>query len=44
MRFGDRMDVWAFGKMLAKIARSYHVAVHGLFPLDQSPLVPIILG
>lgn len=44
MRFEDRMDVWAFARMLAKIAHSYHVAVHGLFPLEQSPLVPIILG
>lgn len=44
MRFEDRMDVWAFVRMLAKIAHSYHVAVHGLFPLEQSPLVPIILG
>src|SRR5690606_9986380 len=44
MRFEDRMDLWAFVKMLAKIAHSYHVAVHGVFPLEQSPLVPIILG
>lgn len=44
MRFEDRMDVWAFAKMLAKIAHSYHVAIHGAFPLEQSPLVPIILG
>lgn len=44
MRFEDQMDLWAFVKMLAKIAHSYHVAVDGLFPLEQSPLVPIILG
>lgn len=44
VRFEDRMDLWAFVKMLAKIAHSYHVAAHGLFPLEQSPLVPIILG
>ena len=44
IRFEDRVDLWAFVKMLAKIAHSYHVAVDGLFPLAQSPLVPIILG
>ncbi|MFZ7095482.1 hypothetical protein ACOPJQ_08675 [Luteimonas dalianensis] len=44
MRFEDRMDLWAFAKMLAKVAHSYHVAIHGVFPLEQSPLVPIILG
>lgn len=44
MQFNDRMNVVAFGRMLAKIAHGYHVAVHGLFPLEESPLVPIILG
>lgn len=44
IRFEDQMDLWAFVKMLAKIAHSYHVAVHGVFPLEQSPLVPIIRG
>lgn len=44
MQFNDRMDIVAFGRMLAKIAHGYHVAIHGLFPLEESPLVPIILG
>ena len=44
VRFEDTMDIWAFVQMLAKIAHGYHVAIHGLFPLHQSPLVSIILG
>ncbi|WP_132985020.1 HNH endonuclease [Luteimonas terricola] len=44
VRFDDRLDVWAFAKLLAKIAHGYHVAIHGMFPLQESPLVPIILG
>lgn len=44
MRFEDKMDIWAFARMLAKIAHGYHVAVHGIFPIQESPLVPIILG
>ena len=43
-RFEDQMDVWAFVKLLAKIAHGYHVAIHGLFPLNESPLVPIMLA
>lgn len=44
VRFDDRMDVWAFVRLLAKIAHGYHVAVNGAFPLRESPLLPIILG
>ncbi|WP_217540240.1 hypothetical protein, partial [Stenotrophomonas sp. GbtcB23] len=44
MRIEDRMDIWAFVRLLAKIAHGYHVAVYGQFPLNESPLVPIILG
>lgn len=44
MQFQDRMDIWSFVRMLAKIAHGYQVAVHGAFPIEQSPLVPIILG
>ena len=44
IRFEDSMDIWAFARMLAKIAHAHHVAVRGLFPLEESPLVPLILG
>lgn len=44
VHFEDKMDVWAFVRMLAKIAHGHHVAVRGLFPLEESPLLPIILG
>ncbi len=44
MQFQDRMDICSFVRMLAKIAHGYQVAVHGAFPIEQSPLVPIILG
>ncbi len=44
LRIHDRLDVPAFGRMLAKIAHGYHVAVHGVFPLEESPLAAIILG
>ncbi|MBD8636712.1 HNH endonuclease [Stenotrophomonas sp. CFBP 13725] len=40
----DRMAIWDFVRMLAKIAHGYHVATRGMFPLEESPLVPIILG
>lgn len=40
----DRIDVISFTRLLAKIAHSYHVSVHGMFPLQESPLIPIILG
>ncbi len=44
VQFEDRLDVWAFVRLLAKIAHGYHVAIHGMFPLQESPLVPIVLG
>lgn len=44
IRFEDRLDVWAFVRLLAKIAHGYHVAIYGQFPLNESPLLPIILG
>ncbi len=43
-RIEDRIDVISFVRLLAKIAHSYHVAINGLFPLHESPLIPIILG
>lgn len=33
-----------FLRLLAKIAYGYYVSVNGLFPKEQSPLLPIILG
>lgn len=40
----DRMAIWDFVRLLAKIAHGYQVATRGMFPLEESPLVPIILG
>ena len=44
VRFEDRLDIWAFVLMLSKIAHSYHVAINGPFPSDESPLLPLIMG
>ena len=44
IRFETPMDVWAFARMLSKIAHSYHVAEKGWFPIDESPVVPVVLG
>jgi hypothetical protein len=44
VRFDTPMDVWAFVRMLGKIAHSYHVAEKGWFPLDESPVVSVVLG
>lgn len=38
------MDVPAFARMLAKIGYGFAVAHHGLFPLDEVPVLPFILG
>ena len=44
VQFDDRMDLWAFARMLGKIAHCYHVAEKGWFPLHQSPILPVVLG
>lgn len=44
VQVNDRMAIWYFVRMLAKIAHGYHVATRGMFPLEESPLIPIILG
>lgn len=44
VRIHERMDIWSFVRMLAKIAHGYHVAIRGMFRLEESPLIPIILG
>lgn len=38
-----RIDIWSFVRMLAKIAYSYCVAEKGLFPKEESPVLPIAL-
>lgn len=44
VRFEDRLDIWAFVHMLAKIAHAYHVAIEGSFPAEESPLLPLLFG
>lgn len=44
VRIRDRIDVISFGRLLAKIAHGYHVALNGVASSLQSPLIPIILG
>lgn len=44
LRFPIRLNVHAFVRMLAKIAYGYHVAMNGMFPREESPLLPIIFG
>lgn len=39
----DRVDVNAFVRMIAKIAYGLAVAEHGLFPRNETPLLPMIL-
>ena len=38
------LDIWSFIRMLAKIAHSYYVAVKGIFPLAESPVLPIAMN
>ncbi|MCT8124808.1 hypothetical protein H1D31_01990 [Alishewanella sp. BS5-314] len=40
----EKLDIWSFVRMLAKIGHSYHVAMRGEFPLSESPVVNIALG
>ena len=44
IRLEDRMDVWAFARMLGKIAHGYHIAEKGWFPLEESPVLPMVMG
>lgn len=44
IRFETPMEVWDFVRMLGKIAHSYHVAEKGWFPLNESPILPVVLG
>jgi hypothetical protein len=44
VRVSDSIALFSFVRLLAKIAHGYHVSVHGMFPLHESPLIPVILG
>lgn len=44
MRDSSNWDVTAFGRMLAKIAYSYAIAVVGVIPLENVCVLPLILG
>lgn len=39
-----KLDIWSFIQMLAKIAYSYYVAEKGVFPLVESPVLPIAIN
>jgi len=38
------LDATSFARMLAKIGYSYAVGIHGLLPLQDVPVLPLILG
>lgn len=44
LKVNTKLGVNDFLRLLAKIAYGYYVSVNGLFPKEQSPLLPIILG
>lgn len=44
IKISTRLDIKSFLRLLAKIAYGFYVAQNGLFPKDESPLLPIILG
>ena len=44
MEINTQVHLSDFVKMLAKIAYGYCVATNGLFPRDQSPLLPLLRG
>lgn len=39
-----KLDIFSFIRMLAKIAYSYYVAEKGVFPLIESPVLPIAIN
>lgn len=43
IQFEHPMDVFAFARMLGKIAHAYYIAEKGWFPLE-SPVLPVVLG
>lgn len=44
MEIQTKWDIWSFIRMLAKIAYSYYVAEKGVFPLKESPVLPIAIN
>lgn len=44
LRIPTKLGINDFLRLLAKIAYGYYVAKNGIFPKDQSPLLPIIFG
>lgn len=44
IKINTRLDLNSFIRLLAKIAYGFYVAQNGLFPKEESPLLPIILG
>lgn len=40
----SQIDTMSFARLLAKIAYGFTVAEEGLFPRDESPVLPLILG
>jgi hypothetical protein len=44
IRIHTRVHIWNFIRMIAKIAHSYHVAIKGSFPLNESPIVKVALN
>lgn len=43
IRLHARLDINSFVRMLAKISYSYYVAEKGAFPMEESPILPIII-
>lgn len=39
-----KLDIRTFIRMLAKIAYSYYIAEKGVFPLEESPVLPIAIN
>jgi hypothetical protein len=44
VQFDDRIDLWAFARMLGKVAHCYYIAETGWFPLQESPVLPVLMG
>jgi hypothetical protein len=44
VQFDSRIDAWAFVRMLGKIAHCYYIAERGWFPLEESPVLPVVMG
>lgn len=40
----DYVDTWAFARMLGKIAHCFYIGEKGWFPLEESPVLPVVMG